>query len=900
MADITTDGQKIIIRDIEKEMKKSFLDYSMSVIVSRALPDVRDGLKPVHRRILYTMFEDSLYPNRPHRKAATTVGDVLGRYHPHGDASVYDALVRMAQPFSLRYPLIDGHGNFGSIDGDPPAAYRYTEARMSRIAMHMLTDIDKETIDYMPNFDDQRKEPVVLPSRFPSLLVNGSQGIAVGMATNVPPHNLGEVVDATMYVMDHPDASIDEIMAIIQGPDFPTGGIILGKSGMREAYFKGRGRVMVRAHAEIEEYKNDRYRIIVDEIPYMVNKARLVESIAEHVKNKRIEGISGLRDESSKEGMRVVIEIKRDANPNIVLNQLYRYTQMQETIPVILLALDKGVPKIMTLKEMIEKYLEFQQEVITRRTRYELKKALEREHILKGLKIALDFIDEVIAIIRANKSINEAKEALTTRFSLSDLQAQAIVDMRLGRLTGLEREKIEQELAEIEEKIREYNAILASTEKVNEIIRQEMSEIREKYADARRTRIDQIEGEIDVEDLIEEHTCTITLTNMGYIKRVPLSTYKAQHRGGRGINAMNTRDEDFIAEMFIASTHDTAMLFTSKGRVHKLKCYEIPEASRTARGSNIVNILPIDADEKISAMIRVSDFDAGGYLTMVTRGGIIKRTALSEYKTNRKGGINAIVLDDDDELVRVKLTDGKQSVILCTHNGMAIRFMESDARPLGRVTRGVKGIELEGDDYVIGMSVARPGGKLMSVTENGYGKKTDLNEYKIQNRAGKGLMNYRVTEKTGPVESIKVVDDSDDVMMISSGGTVIRVGAAEIPVYSRSTQGVRVMRLAEEEKFVMMARTEAEEDEEQKEEAPVADGGADEQDGSLSDAGQASDNDNAALLTGEGADLTAAVSADADALHEKAVQLADYAAADPALADEEEALAEDAGEEDED
>ncbi len=808
-----TEGQKIIVRDIEKEMKKSFLDYSMSVIVSRALPDVRDGLKPVHRRILYTMYEDNLTPGRPHRKSATTVGDVLGRYHPHGDASVYDALVRMAQTFSLRYPLIDGHGNFGSIDGDPPAAYRYTEARMARMAMHMLENIEKETVDFMPNFDDQRKEPVVVPSRFPNLLVNGSTGIAVGMATSIPPHNLGEVVDAVIKVMDEPETTIDEIMEVIAGPDFPTGGIILGKAGMREAYHKGRGRILVRARAEIEEYKPDRYRIIVSEIPYMVNKARLVESIADHVKNKKIEGISGLRDESNKEGMRVVIETKRDANANIVLNQLYRYTQMQETIPVILLALDQGVPKIMTLKEMIEKYIEFQRQVIERRTRYDLRRALEREHILQGLKIALDYIDEVIAIIRANKSITEAKEALMERFSLSDIQSQAIVDMRLGRLTGLEREKIEAELADIEEKIKEFNAILASTERIHEIIKAELMEIRDKFGDKRRTEISLIEGEIDVEDLIEEHTCTITLTNMGYIKRVPLSTYKAQHRGGRGINAMNTKEEDFIAEMFISSTHDTAMLFTSKGRVHKLKCYEIPEASRTARGSNIVNLIPLDPDERISAMIRVHDFDEGGFLTMITKSGIIKRTALEEYKSTRKGGVNAIVLDEEDELVRVKLTDGEQSIVLATHNGMAIRFMETDARPLGRVTRGVKAIDLEQGDYVIGMSVTRDGAKLMSVTEYGYGKKTDLSEYKIQNRAGKGLMNYRITEKTGHVESIKVVDDTDDVMMISSGGTIIRVSAAEIPVYSRTTQGVRVMRLGEDEKFVMMARTEAEEEE---------------------------------------------------------------------------------------
>lgn len=795
-------------------MKRCFIDYAMSVIVSRALPDVRDGLKPVHRRILYTMYEDNLTPDRPYRKSATTVGDVLGRYHPHGDASVYDALVRMAQDFSLRYPLVDGQGNFGSIDGDAPAAYRYTEARMSKISVEMLTDIEKDTIDYTLNYDEKHKEPTVLPSRFPNLLVNGSTGIAVGMATSIPPHNLGDTIDAVLALMDDRDISVEALMEIIKGPDFPTGGIIMGMSGLRSGYLTGRGKVRVRARAEIEEHGEGRFRIVVTEIPYMVNKARLIESIAELIKDKRIEGVHDLRDESDREGLRIVVELKRDANPQVILNQLFRYTQMEDTFSINLLALVNNQPKVLNLKEMLAHYLDFQQEVIVRRTRYDLRKAEERAHILEGLRIALDFIDEVIAIIRAAKSIPEAKEGLMARFGLTDIQAQAIVDMRLGRLTGLERDKIESEYAELMEKIADYRDILANEWRVLQIIRDELTEIRRRFSDERRTGIEPYDGDIDLEDLISEHTCVYTMTHFGYIKRLPLDTYRTQRRGGRGVTGITTREEDFVEELFVGSTHDYILFFTTKGRVYRLKGYEIPEAGRTAKGTNLVNLLETEPGEKVSAMIPVSGYDEDKYLTMVTRNGTVKRTALSEYDSARKAGLIAIRLSEDDELVRVKLTGGNDTLIIGTRLGYAIHFSERDVRPMGRAAYGVRGIRLKPGDYVVGMSSARPGASLLTVTENGYGKRTPISEYGIQRRGGQGLINYHITEKTGPVAGIRAVDETDDVMLISSDGVVIRVNAGEISEIGRATQGVRVMRLSEDVRLIAMARTPAEDDDE--------------------------------------------------------------------------------------
>ena len=813
------ENQKIIPVEINKEMRKSFIDYAMSVIAARALPDVRDGLKPVHRRILYTMYEDGLYPNKGYRKSATTVGDVLGRYHPHGDASVYDALVRLAQDFSLRYTLVDGHGNFGSVDGDPPAAYRYTEARMSKMSMEMLRDIENETVDYVPNYDDRLKEPEVLPSRFPNLLVNGSSGIAVGMATNIPPHNLGEIIDAIFYLIESPDCYIEDLMEIVKGPDFPTGGLIMGRMGIRDAYTKGRGRIIMRAKAEIEEMKGDRFRIVVTEIPYQVNKARLIESIANHVKDKRIVGISDIRDESDREGMRIVIELKRDANPQVILNQLYKLTQMQETFAANMLALVNYRPVTLNLKEMLQYYIEFQEEIITRRTQHELRKAKDRAHILEGLTIAIDNIDEVIKLIRANPNIPAAKQALIDRFELSDIQSQAIVDMRLGRLTGLERDKILEEYHALLEKIKELEAILGSEEKIFAILREELQEIKEKYADPRRTSIEPVADDIDLEDLIEEEQCIITRTHFGYIKRQPVNTYKAQHRGGRGIAAMSTREEDFVEELFVASTHDYILFFTTKGRVYRLKGYMIPEESRVAKGANLVNLIQIEQDEKITAVIPVHEFDEEHYLTMITRDGTIKRTALSEYDTNRKGGLIAILLDEGDLLEQVKLTDGKQAIVLGTRNGRAIRFMESDVRPMGRVAHGVRGMLLGQGDYIVGMCITRGDAKLLTVTENGYGKRTDVDEYKIQQRGGKGITNYNLTDKTGLVAGIKIVDEQDDVMLIASDGTIIRTGAEEIPVYSRATMGVRVMKVPQDARLVTLARTQKEDESEEGDEA---------------------------------------------------------------------------------
>jgi DNA gyrase subunit A len=831
-----TDNSHVIVRDIEKEMKKSFLDYSMSVIVSRALPDVRDGLKPVHRRILYTMHENNLGPSTAYRKCADTVGSVLGRYHPHGDASVYDALVRLAQDFSLRYPLVDGHGNFGSIDGDPPAAYRYTEARMSKISTEMLTDIEKETIDYMPNYDDRLKEPVVLPSRFPNLLVNGSTGIAVGMATNIPPHNLNEVIDAVDFLMDNPDAEVSQIMDFIKGPDFPTGGIIMGYSGIRAAYATGRGKIILRARAEIEEKKNGRFHIIVTELPYMVNKARLLQSIAGLVKDKRIDGISDLRDESDRDGMRMVIELKRDANAQVVLNQLYRYSQMQETVGVIMLALADGQPKVMTLKQILEHYIDFQCDVIRRRTLFDLKKAEERAHILRGLNIALDFIDEVIAIIRASKDQPSAKQALMERcfkpvgevrmgavqlvdygengVYLDEVQASAIVAMRLGQLSGLEQQKIEDEYAQIMAKIKELTAILEDHQLVVEIIKKELGEIKRKYGDERRTEIQAISGEVDIEDLIPEEDCVVTLTHFGYVKRLPVDVYKTQKRGGRGVSGMTQREEDFVEEVFVSSTHDYVLFLTSKGKMHRLKCYQIPEGSRTSKGTNIVNLLQLEEGEKIAYMISVHDFDPEQYLVMVTKKGLIKRTELSAYRNVRKNGLIAITLNEGDELAFAKLTNGGHELLIATKNGMAIRFHEQDARPLSRTAKGVRAIKLRGDDEVVGVARLRDNATVMTITDKGQGRRSEISQYSLQKRGGLGKINYRVSDIKGYVAGVKVVDDTDDLILISDDGVIIRIRVSDISIMSRYASGVRVMRLAEGSKVVSFARAEHDEEEE--------------------------------------------------------------------------------------
>ena len=805
------DNSKVFNVDIDKEMRKSFLEYSMSVIVARALPDVRDGMKPVHRRIIYTMNDSKNTYDKPYRKCAYTVGEVLGKYHPHGDASVYDALVRLAQKFSLRYPLIDGHGNFGSIDGDPPAAYRYTEARMSKIAGEMLTDIEKETIPYTTNYDDKLKEPVVLPSRFPNLLVNGSVGIAVGMATNIPPHNLGEVIDAIDLVMDNPDCTLDEIMEHIKGPDFPTGGIIMGRAGIRAAYATGRGKITLRANTTIEEIKG-RQCIIVHEIPYMVNKARLVESMANLVKDKRIDGVHFIRDESGREGMRIVVELKKDAIPQIVLNKLFSYTQLQDTVGVIMLALVDGEPKVLTLKQTIEQYIKFQVEVIRRRTEYDLKKAKHRAHILEGLVIAADNIDEVVEICKTSENIPHSKQRLQERFNLTEIQAEAIVQMTLGKLTGLERQKILDELDELMKKIEELEAILADENKVHQIIKDELAEIRRKYSDDRRTQIETVSGEVDIEDLIPVEDCVVTYTNIGYIKRMPVDVYKTQRRGGRGVSGMKQREEDFVNEMFICSTHDNILFITNKGIMYKLKCYEVPEGSKSSRGVNAVNLLPLSEDEKIAAMIKTSDFDEGKYVVMVTKNGKIKRTALSAYKNVRKNGLIAIGLDEGDEIAGVRMTDGSAQLFVATRNGMAIRLEEEKIRSMSRSAHGVKAIKLRDGDYVVSMARVREGASLLTVTDKGYGKRTELDAYRIQNRGGFGLLNYKTGEEKGYVCGIKVVDETDDIILISNDGIIIRIRCADVRIMGRYATGVKVMKVAEESRVVSFTRAEHDEE----------------------------------------------------------------------------------------
>ena len=804
---------KIIDVDLQNEMRKSFLDYSMSVIVARALPDVRDGLKPVHRRILYTMYERGLEPSKPYHKCADTVGSVLGAYHPHGDASVYDAMVRLAQDFSMRYMLVDGHGNFGSVDGDPPAAYRYTEARMSKISMDMLTDIDKNTVDFIPNYDDRLKEPVVLPSRFPNLLVNGSSGIAVGMATNIPPHNLGETIDAVCTLIDNPDIEVAGLMDCMPGPDFPTGGIIMGRSGIRAAYATGKGKITVRAKTEIVEAKNGRFKIIVTELPYQVNKARLIEHVADLVKDKKIEGISNIEDHSDRQGMHIEIDVKRDASPQIVLNQLFSFTQLQVTFGAIMLAIVDGEPKILTLKEMLKCYIEFQEDVIRRRTEFELKKAQDRAHILEGLKIAIDFIDEVISIIRHSKDLQSARAALMERFGLDEVQAQAIVQMRLGQLTNMERAKIEDEIAALQAKIKEFMEILASETRKLEIVKEELLAIRNKYADPRRTEICSISGEVDIEDLIPQEECVLTLTQFGYVKRLAVDTYKIQRRGGRGVSGMSRREEDVATEMFIINSHDYVLFFTDKGRVYRLKCYEVPEGSRQSKGINIANLLPISPDEKVTSMIRVPEFDEDKYLIMVTRQGIIKRIALNAYNTARKGGLIALELNEGDELAWVRMTDGNQQVIVATKKGVAIRFNETDVREMGRQARGVKALKLKDGDCVVGMSVVREGGFVLTVSETGYGRLSSPDDYRVQSRGGKGLTNYHV-EKYGDVAAIKVVDLDDDIIIISQDGIIIRIAAESIRVCSRPSKGVTVMKVNGEDKVVTIARAPHEEEEE--------------------------------------------------------------------------------------
>ena len=790
--------EQIIKRDIEEEMRTAYIDYAMSVIVARALPDVRDGLKPVHRRILYTMNEDGFTPDKPYRKCATTVGDVLGRYHPHGDSSVYDALVRMAQDFSLRYMMVDGHGNFGSIDGDPPAAYRYTEARMSKIAQYMLSDIDKNTVDFMPNYDDRLQEPTVLPARIPALLANGSSGIAVGMATNIPPHNLTELINGIIKIIDEDNVTDEDLMTVIKGPDFPTGATILGREGIKQAYTTGRGKITLRAEAEIEEMSGGKQRIIVSSLPYQVNKAKLIEYTAELVKEKRIEGISAIRDESDREDkVRIVIELKRDANPQVVLNLLYKNTQMQDTFGIIMLALVDGVPKILTLRECLDHYIEHRRKVILRRTKFELDKAEARAHILEGLKIALDNIDEVINIIRS--SYDDAKERLMERFGLSEIQAQAILDMRLKTLSGLQREKIEEEYNELMKLIAHLKEILASETLVYQIIKEELIEVKEKFGDERKTKIIAAEGEIDVEDLIKEEQSVIALTHFGYIKRMPIDTYKSQKRGGKGITGISTREEDFVKEIFTASTHDTILFFSNKGKLYRLRGYEIPESGRTAKGTAIVNLLSLDAGEKISTIIPIQNFAEGKYLLFATRNGLIKKTALTEYNTARKTGLLAITLKDDDELIDVRLTDGEDNVVLVTKQGMCITFSERDVRPIGRVSQGVIGIRLDEGDTVIGMESIVQGSKstLLAITENGFGKRTELDEYRVQTRGGKGVITYKITPKTGTIVGIRIVNEDDDVMLITDTGTIIRINVTEISVLGRSTQGVTLMRTNE-------------------------------------------------------------------------------------------------------
>lgn len=801
--------------DVQEEMKSSFLDYSMSVIISRALPDVRDGLKPVHRRILYTMYEKGLDPNKPYHKCADTVGAVLGAYHPHGDASVYDALVRLAQDFSMRYMLVDGHGNFGSVDGDPPAAYRYTEARMSKISCEMLTDIDKKTVDFQPNFDDRLEEPTVLPSRFPNLLVNGSDGIAVGMATKIPPHNLGETIDAACALIDNPDIDLAGLMDYMPGPDFPTGGIIMGRSGIRATYATGRGKITVRAKTEIVEAKNGRYKIIVTELPYQVNKARLIEYIADLVKDKRIDGISNIEDHSDRQGMHIEIDVKREASASIVLNNLFNLTQLQTTFGAIMLAIVDGVPKILNLKEMLTEYVNFQQEIIRRRTEFDLKKAKDREHILEGLKIAIDFIDEVISIIRNSKDQATAKVNLMERFGLDDVQAQAIVQMRLGQLTNMERTKIEDEIAALKTKIEEYNAILADEGRQREIIKEELIVIRNKFADPRRTEICAVNGEVDIEDLIPNQECVLTLTQFGYVKRLAVDTYKIQNRGGRGVSGMSRREEDVATEMFVINSHDYVLFFTDKGRVYRLKCYEVPEGSRQSKGMNIANLLPIAADEKVTSMIRVPEFDEEKYLVMVTRQGIIKRISLNAYNTARKGGLIALELNEGDELAWVRLTDGNQQVVVATKNGLAIRFEETDVRPMGRQARGVKAISLREGDCVVGMCVVANDDLILTASETGFGRISNVSDYRLQSRGGKGITNYH-TEKYGNVAAVSAVKLDEDIIIISQEGVIIRIAADTVRICNRPSKGVTLMRIGENDKVVTVARAPHEDSESEK------------------------------------------------------------------------------------
>ena len=832
--------QKIMQVDLEKEMKKSYIDYAMSVIVGRALPDVRDGLKPVHRRILYAMYEDGLTSDKPYRKSATTVGNVLGRYHPHGDASVYDALVRLAQPFSLHYPLIDGHGNFGSVDGDPPAAYRYTEARMARLANYMLADIKKDTVDFEPNFDEERQEPVVLPSRFPNLLVNGSSGIAVGMATNIPPHNLTEVIDGICYVIDHPEAELDDICQFIKGPDFPTGGVIMGRSGIRAAYATGRGKIKVRAKTEIVELPNGKSQILITEIPYMVNKARLVESMANLVKDKRVDGITNIQDHSSREGMQIVVDIRRDANAQVILNQLFTYTQLEDTISMIHIALvptgsaGKLQPRVLTLRQIIDQYVAFQKDVVERRTRFDLKKAQDRAHILEGLKVATDNIDRIIQIIRASKNESEAKENLMAEpfwidqiallgivdgsehfeFHLDEPQAQAIVDMRLGRLSGLEQEKIRDEYNELENRIAGFHEILSSDANILAVVKQELQEIKQKYGDERHTEIANVADEIDIEDLIEEQDCAYTLTHFGYIKRQPTSVYRAQRRGGRGVSAMSTREEDFAKDIFTASTHDTILFFSNRGKVYKLKGYQIPETGRSAKGMNIVNLLELENDEKITAMFPIKEFADDKFLFFVTKQGIAKRVVLSDLQNIRRAGLRALNLNEDDALVDVRLTDGEQNILIATHEGRAICFDENEVRAMGRTATGVRGIRLSEGDYVVGAARARKGAYVLSITENGYGKRTPVEEFTIHHRGGGGMMLHNLTAKTGLVAGVAVVDNENDVMIITDDGVIIRTGCEEIRECGRGSQGVIVMRTGEDVKVISIARTSKEEEEE--------------------------------------------------------------------------------------
>ncbi len=804
---------RIIPVNLTKEMEQSFLDYSMSVIVQRALPDVRDGLKPVHRRILYTMFENTLWPEKPYRKCADTVGAVLGRYHPHGDASVYDAMVRLAQDFSMRYMLVDGHGNFGSVDGDPPAAYRYTEAKMNKLSVAMLDDIDKDTVDFNPNYDDRLKEPAVLPSHFPNILVNGSTGIAVGMATNIPPHNMGEVIDGVCCLIDNPEATLEDLMEHIKGPDFPTGGIVMGRSGIRAAYATGRGKIAVRARAEIEENeKTGRSKIIVTELPYQVNKARLIESIADLVKEKRIDGISNVDDHSDRNGMHIVIDVKRDAAPQIVLNHLYTLTQLQITFGVIMLAIVNGRPEVLNLRKILEEYISFQMEVITRRTRYDLKKAQDRAHILEGLMVALDFIDEVVSILRHSKSIPEGKAALMERFDLDDPQTQAIVQMPLGRLTGLEREKIEEELKALKEKIADFLEILQSEARRLAIVKDEAQSMKKRFADERRTEIAAISGEVDIEDLIPVEECVLTMTNYGYVKRQKMDTYRTQKRGGRGVAGMNRRDEDVATELFVTGSHDYVLFFSSLGRVYRLKCYEIPEGSRVSRGMNIKNLLPLQGDEKITSMIRLESFDEDKYLVMVTKCGVVKRTKLSAYDTARKAGLIAIDLDEGDSLSWVRVTSGSDQLLVATKKGMALRFAETDVRELSRLARGVRVMQLKEGDCIVGMAVLREGAYVLTVTETGFGRLSSPDNYRIQKRGGKGLLNYHV-DRFGDVASIRVVDLEDDVILISEDGVIIRIMASSIRVCARPSKGVRVMKLQEGSRVATLARAPHEEGE---------------------------------------------------------------------------------------